>query len=81
MFNGMGIKIVDGLAIDFGAGALDFANDHGMVLVNCCPSIPSLAISGDALFCLLPDPTRHGASITTLMYEGIRAVVPMSIDV
>lgn len=81
MLNDMGIKIVDGPAIDFGTDILDFANDNGMVLVSCCSSTPSLAIENDALFRLLPDQTIHGASIAALMYgEGIRAVVPVGID-
>ena len=81
MLNGMGIGIVDGPAIDYGAGALDFANDNNMVLLSCCSSTPSLAINDDALFRLLPDQTRHGAAIAALMYdEGIRAVVPVGID-
>ena len=81
MLNKMGIDIVDGPALDYGAGVLDFANDNGMVLVSCCSSIPSLAINDDALFRLLPDQTRHGTAIAALMYgEGIRAVVPVGID-
>ena len=81
MLNEMGIGVVDGPAIDYGTGVLDFANDNGMVLVSCCSSTPSLAINDDALFRLLPDQTKHGAAIAALMYdEGIRAVVPVGID-
>ena len=81
MLHDMGIRIVDGPAIDYGAGVLDFANDNDMVLLSCCSSTPSLSIMDDALFRLLPDQTRHGAAIAALMYgEGIRAIAPVGID-
>ena len=79
MLNEMDIGIVSGPT--FGARALDFANDNGMVLISCCSVTTSLAIGDDALFRLLPDQTKHGAAIAALMHEeGIRAIAPVGID-
>ena len=80
--NGMGIGVVDGPAIDIVTDdTMRFANDHGMLLLSCCSSTPSLAIEGDSLFRLLPDQGRHGEAIARLMHEeGIRAIAPVGIE-
>ena len=77
-----GIGIVNGPAIDLITDEmLQFADDHNMILLSCCSSVPSLAIEDDALFRLLPDQTMHGETIARLMYEdGIKAIAPVGID-
>ena len=77
-----GIGIVDGPAIDLVTDeVLRFVDDHNMVLMSCCSSVPSRAIEGDTLFRLLPDQGMHGEAIAGLMYnEGIRAIAPVGID-
>ena len=52
--------------------------DRGMVLVSHCSTAPSLGVSGDAIFRLVPDDTLQAEVIAALAARaGLRAVVPL----
>lgn len=56
---------------------IDWANDNGTVLISQCTA-PFLAIAGDNLFRLTIDDTNQaGEIVTTMLSDGIKAVVPV----
>lgn len=75
--NSQGIKIVDGPGVDIiTRDVLDYADQNGMLLFSCCSSVPSNAISGDALFRMVPSQDKHAAAIVSLMRgHGVSHVV------
>lgn len=55
-----------------------FTDANDMVLVSHCSTAPSLAISGDSVYRLVPSDLRQAAAIAGLIHgTGHRAIVPM----
>lgn len=75
----MGIKIVVGPQGSTEAAAvLDYANQHGIVLLSTASTAPALAIPDDNLYRLVPDDSKQGLVLARLMKdEGINTVIPM----
>ncbi len=75
----MGIKIVIGPQSSNEAEAvLDYATRNGIILLSTASTAPSLAVSDDNLFRLVPDDTNQGIVLARLMTnEGIGTVIPM----
>ena len=75
----MGIKIVVGPQGSTEAAAvLDYANQHGIVLLSTASTAPALAIPDDNLYRLVPDDSKQGLVLARLMRdEGINTVIPM----
>lgn len=75
----MGIKIVIGpQASNEAEAVLEYATENGMILLSTASTAPALAIPEDNLFRLVPDDTKQGLGIATLMKEeGISVVIPM----
>lgn len=60
------------------AAMLQFANEHGMVVISQASTASSLAIANDALFRLAPNDKLEGAAQAALMVaDGIDTMVPM----
>ncbi len=75
----MGLKIVVGPQGSTEAAAvLDYANQHGIVLLSTASTAPALAIPDDNLYRLVPDDSKQGLVLARLMRdEGINTVIPM----
>lgn len=75
----MGLKIVVGPQGSTEAAAvLDYANQHGIVLLSTASTASALAIPDDNLYRLVPDDSKQGLVLARLMRdEGINTVIPM----
>jgi branched-chain amino acid transport system substrate-binding protein len=75
----MGIKLVVGPQGSTEAAAvLEYANQHGIVLLSTASTAPALAIPEDNLYRLVPDDSKQGLVLARLMKdEGISTVIPM----
>ena len=79
LLNAKGIKLVIGPA---GSGNVlsvkPYADEQNMLILSCCSTSPTLAISGDSVFRLAPDDNVQGLALARLIEsEGIEAVVPI----
>ena len=55
-----------------------YADINDMMIVSCCSTAPSLAISGDSVFRLVTDDSKQGDAVGKLLEnEGIEVVVPI----
>jgi branched-chain amino acid transport system substrate-binding protein len=56
--------------------AMDYANEHQMLLISPSSTAPSLAISGDVLYRLAPDDTKQSSAIAEMIKsKGMNKVI------
>lgn len=55
-----------------------YADANGMMMLSCCSTAPSLAVSGDSVYRLFLDDSKQGLAVGSLLEsEGVTAVVPI----
>ncbi|MXX21492.1 MAG: ABC transporter substrate-binding protein [Cenarchaeum sp. SB0661_bin_35] len=74
-----GISIIIGPETSGNTGQVKpYADTNDMMLISCCSTAPSLAIAGDSVYRLVPDDSKQGVAVGSLLYSSdIIAVVPI----
>lgn len=56
----------------------DYADSNDMLVISCCSTAPSLAISGDSIYRFVPDDKNQGKAIGNLLdRDDIKVMVPI----
>lgn len=55
-----------------------YADSYDMLVMSCCSTAPTLAISGDSIYRFVPDDKNQGGAIGNLLTrDGIKVMVPI----